>query len=125
MAADESRTVRWLRVMAGFSALAWLSAIVWGRGLNYDEIEFFRASDWIRQGLVPYRDFWEHHTALAWYLFAPFTRIGGEGATPIVVVRFLQTLLWIPTLWILHRWNRGRATSSWISIVLLMTSHVF
>ena len=125
MTAGELRTVRWLRLTVAVSALCWLSAIVWGRGLNYDEIEFFRASDWIRRGLVPYRDFWEHHTALSWYLFAPFTRFS---ANPLIVVRFLQALLWIPTLFLLHRWNRDNGVSawaSWTSLSLLASSHTF
>jgi len=129
MTADESRTVRWLRLIVAASALCWVSAMVWGRGFNYDEIEFFRASDWIRQGLVPYRDFWEHHTALSWYLFAPFTRIGRDGGVaPLIVVRCLQALLWIPALRVLHLWNREAGVSrwaSWTSIALLVTSHTF
>ena len=55
--------VGWLIAVAGalrLLPLARLHPIVW------DEIEYFRATDWVAHGLVPYRDFWEHHTPLQW-----------------------------------------------------------
>lgn len=45
--------------------------------VNPEEVEYCRATRWIADGLVPYRDFWEHHPPLHWYLLAwiaPFTR---------------------------------------------------
>ena len=39
---------------------------------NPDEVEYFRASRWVASGLVPFRDFWEHHLPLHWILLAPF-----------------------------------------------------
>src|SRR5258708_1636728 len=63
--------------------MAGLHPLVW------DEIEFFRATDWVRQGLVPYRDFWEHHTPLQWFLYAPMAALThSPGAPAIVFMRF-------------------------------------
>ena len=47
-----------LAIAARLLQLQGLHPLVW------DEIEFFRATDWVWRGLVPYRDFWEHHTPL-------------------------------------------------------------
>src|SRR5436305_15332505 len=63
-------------LLGGLSLLSVLARLLQLQGLHplvWDEIEFFRATDWVRRGLVPYRDFWEHHTPLQWFLFAPFT----------------------------------------------------
>ncbi len=40
---------------------------------NPDEVEYFRASRWVGEGLVPFRDFWEHHLPLHFLLLAPVT----------------------------------------------------
>src|SRR6185369_12373389 len=75
--------------------------------LNWDEVEFFRATDWVRQGLTPYRDFWEHHTPLQWYLFAPFAALTkSEGAAAIVWMRAVQIPLWILTFWLTNLWMK-------------------
>src|SRR5258706_13107479 len=64
--------------------------------LVWDEIEFFRATDWVRQGLVPYRDFWEHHTPLQWFLYAPIAALThSPGAPAIIFLRVAQIPPWI------------------------------
>jgi hypothetical protein len=89
-------------ILAALSAAALrLLPLGWLHPLNFDEIEFFRATDWVRQGLVPYRDFWEHHTPLQWYLFAPLSVLArGEGAGAVIAMRWLQIPLWIVTFWL-------------------------
>src|SRR5712691_13547359 len=80
--------------------LQWLHPVTW------DEIEFFRVTKWVSQGLVPYRDFWEHHTPLLWFVFAPLTALvrNDTGATAILAMRLLQVPLWALTFWALWRW---------------------
>ena len=78
-------------------AVAWVAALVgWGQPLGWDEIEFFRASRWMGEGRVPFRDFWEHHTPLQWIVFAPVARLfgGGPGAASVVAMRWAQLLVW-------------------------------
>ena len=38
----------------------------------FDNIEHLRAAYFVSLGDVPYRDFFEHHHPLLWYLFSPF-----------------------------------------------------
>ena len=91
------------------ASLARLLSLWFFHPLNWDEIEYFRAADWIRQGLVPYRDFWEHHTPLQWFVFAPLTALvrNDTGATAILAMRLLQVPLWALTFWALWRWMRN------------------
>lgn len=42
--------------------------------IAYDDIEHLRASYFISNGDVPYRDFFEHHHPLLWYLLVPFIK---------------------------------------------------
>ena len=96
--------VTWLIVLAALAAGARLFAMTFLHPLNWDEVEYFRATDWISQGLVPYRDFWEHHTPLMWFVFAPVAMLtDSPGAGAIVFMRWAQVPLWIAAFWLVNR----------------------
>jgi hypothetical protein len=76
--------------------------------LNWDELEFWRATSWIGQGRLPFRDFWEHHTPLMWFLFAPFTwLVDSPGVQAVIALRWAQVPVWIATFWLTNLWMRG------------------
>lgn len=101
------RFVPLLMALVAVGAAARAISLQFLRPLNWDEIEHFRASEWIRDGLVPFRDFWEHHTPLLWYLGAPFTALtGSQGVDAVVLMRWTQAPLWIVTFWLLNLWMR-------------------
>jgi hypothetical protein len=103
--ADDRRLLRAMTLVIAAAVLARLFALTFLRPLNPDEVEFFRASDWVRQGLVPFRDFWEHHTPLQWFVFAPFTALAsGAGASAVILMRWAQVPLWIGTFWLIDVW---------------------
>ena len=97
------------------SLAAWaLVNLQWGRAIGWDEVEFLRATDWIRQGQVPYRDFFEHHTPLTWFLMAPFeTLFHGPGVGPVLWLRWLQVPMWAVALWRVNAWIQEDGESSW------------
>ena len=113
-----------LPAMAGrLLQMAGLHPLVW------DEIEFFRATDWIRQGLVPYRDFWEHHTPLQWFVYAPFAAMTHSPGVPaIIFMRFAQLPIWIATFVLLMRWMDRAAIARWArwtAIAVALCSSLF
>ena len=120
---------RSLIVLTAIAALARLGNLLWLHPLNWDEVEYFRATDWVRRGLVPYRDFWEHHSPLQWFVFAPFSWLArGDGVAPIVFMRVVQVPLWIATFVLLARWmaKQGIAQSArWSAILLALCSSFF
>ena len=97
--------------------------------LQWDEVEYFRATDWVRQGLVPYRDFWEHHTPLQWLLFAPVTAlVHSPGVASVVAMRWAQLPLWIAAFALLAAWMRGAGIprfARWTAMGLALTSSLF
>lgn len=111
--------------------LAWISALVQrAQPLNWDEIEFFRATRWVSEGLIPYRDFWEHHTPLQWFVFAPVAGLfgGGAGVGAVLAMRWAQLPLWIGAcvlLFSLMRRGGVDAASRWLALLLLLTSRSF
>ena len=95
----------------------------WGTPLAWDELEFFHASRWIGLGRLPYRDFWEHHAPLQWFLFAPFARAFGAGCgvTPLVAMRWVQLGLLAgiaAVLW--HLMRRSEVPASFAASALLL-----
>jgi hypothetical protein len=97
--------------------------------LNWDELEFWRATSWIAQGRVPFRDFWEHHSPLVWFVFAPFTLLSNSpGVDAVIVLRWAQILVWIATFWLLHVWMRGAGIerfARWSAMALALCSSLF
>jgi hypothetical protein len=98
--------------------------------LAWDEVEFFRATKWIAEGLVPYRDYWEHHTPLQWILFAPAARLLGKGAgaQAVLTMRWVQLIAWVGLCTLLLMLLRQLAISPlvrWVSLALLLANRSF
>lgn len=109
---------------AGVLLLLWLQH---GHALDWDELEFSRASAWVAGGRVPYRDFWEHHTPLQWALAAPFTG-HGPGVAAILALRWAQLVLWIPALWAVKSFMNSEkldARFQWAALGLLAAAPFF
>jgi len=90
-------------------AVGWcLANLHRGRIAGWDEWEFLRATDWVRQGKVPFRDFWEHHAPLQWYLMAPIEALAPKaGNTPLLWLRWAQVPCWCAGLAALYGWMRS------------------
>jgi hypothetical protein len=116
-------------LLALTAALIRLIPLHWLHPLNWDEIEFFRATSWIAEGRLPYRDFWEHHTPLMWFLFAPFTLLtNSPGVDAIVLMRWAQIPVWVATFWLASLWMRGagiECTARWVAMAFALCSSLF
>ena len=59
--------------------------------VSFDEIEHLRAAYFTSNGDIPYRDFFEHHHPLLWYLFAPFIKsFPQQTVSAIYIGRFIS-----------------------------------
>lgn len=106
-------------------AVVWIAALLHrGQPLGWDELEFFRATRWVGEGQVPFRDFWEHHTPLQWLVFAPVARLfaSGPGAVSIVVMRWVQVALWIGIFALVIRLSGKKR---WWALAFLVVSPLF
>jgi hypothetical protein len=109
-------------------AVVWIAALMQrGLPLAVDEIEFFRATKWVGEGLVPFRDFWEHHTPLQWFFFAPVASLfgNGPGVEAIVAMRWAQLVLWVLLLASLVRLSRRAGIAPSPAVLLLLVSFSF
>ncbi|HUP58997.1 MAG TPA: hypothetical protein VNA69_01110 [Thermoanaerobaculia bacterium] len=116
-------------VAAVTGAIARLAQLGWLHPLNPDEREFFVAMRWIAEGRVPYRDFWEHHTPLTWFLFAPLTRVTeSPGVDAVLLLRWAQIPIWIGTFWLANVWMRDAGLSRfarWSAMAFALCSSFF
>lgn len=120
---------RLVALLIGLAAAARSVSLGWLHPLNWDEVEYFRATDWVRQGLVPYRDFWEHHTPLQWFVFAPVAAfVHSPGAGAIIAMRWAQVPIWVVTFASLSLWMRRAALPQFArfsAILLALCSSMF
>jgi hypothetical protein len=119
----------WLLIVLLAAALL-VTELQWARTIGWDEVEYFRATRWVSEGRVPFRDFWEHHLPLQWALFAPVAAVAGEGVgvSPILAMRWAQLPVWIATLWFLFAILRRSAISAErakLAIGLVLASVLF
>jgi len=126
---DRSRSIAVPATLIAIATAARLVSLHALHPLNWDEIEFFRATDWVRQGLVPYRDFWEHHTPLQWFLFAPVEAlVHSPGAAAIIAMRWAQLPLWVATFWLINVLMRDAGVTPfarWAAMAVPLTSTFF
>lgn len=121
--------LRAVMLIAAFGASVRLIPLQFLHPLNWDEIEFFQATQWIAQGRMPFRDFWEHHTPLVWFLMAPFTLLtDSPGIDAILLLRWAQIPLWIAVFWLANLWMRGAGLSAfarWSAMTIALCSSLF
>ncbi|HUP59006.1 MAG TPA: hypothetical protein VNA69_01155 [Thermoanaerobaculia bacterium] len=81
-----------------------IAKLQWAHPIAWDEVEFFRATKWVAEGRVPFREFWEHHVPLQWFLFAPVAAlVDSPGVVAILIMRWAQIALWIGVFALLLR----------------------
>jgi len=100
---------------------------------NRDEFEHLHAAWLISRGLIPYRDFFEHHTPGFWLMLAPLYRWYPVEQNPDTAVAFIfmarrASMMFagvgLALTWVLARmWGGDRV--AWIAVALLSTSVSF
>ena len=112
--------------LAVTAAAVRLVPLFWLHPLGWDELEFYRATRWVSQGMLPFRDFWEHHTPLQWFVFAPVAKlIDSPGVAAIIAMRVAQIPLWIGTfamMLIVMRRAGASAYARWGAVAIALSS---
>ena len=103
-------------------------ALSFNRVFWNDEIEHIHASWYVQHGQVPYRDFFEHHHPLLWFVLAPLLSLLGEGLAVLVVARLLMLLLAAGIAWLTWRIARlagGDAEAGLLAVAILFSNFMF
>ncbi len=94
------------------------------RYIEADELEHLRGAFCVFQGWLPYRDFFEHHTPLIYYLLAPLYRLGDYPAV-IFASRGLMLLFCLLIFLLVFQLARKcfSPAAAWFSLIWL--SYIF
>ncbi len=94
--------------------------------IDSDESQHLHAAWLVASGRVPYRDFWENHAPLLYYLFAPLTRWYADQPAIYMVGRVLMSLLALLTLALVYRLaRRTEARVAGLAVLLLAVQSRF
>jgi hypothetical protein len=71
--------------------------ILWSRiaSLNPDEVEHLHCSWMVSQGMVPFTDFWQHHSPLLWVMLAPAFKIMPQTTLVFDISRLLGACVFV------------------------------
>ena len=97
-------------LLVGLLALLWILSLVL-QDAYPDEVEHLHVA-WLvgKLGLVPLRDFFQHHTPLLWELLAPYYRWGGDGAEGLFYGRAIVVVCAVGITLGVYRLARERAS---------------
>ena len=68
-----------------------------------DTVEHIHASYLINIGLIPYRDFFEHHNPLLWYILSPLTQLLYNDINIIHIARFIACCFHLVNLFLFYK----------------------
>ncbi len=93
-----------------------------------DEFEHIHSTWYVKDGHVPYRDFFQHHNPLLWYLMAPLLWIFGETVEAMMACRILIFAVSLAIAFLVYSISRTLTMSreaGLISVVLLFSMPFF
>ncbi|MBI3492233.1 MAG: hypothetical protein HY047_10700 [Acidobacteria bacterium] len=101
METDSGRQIARVGLILTIAILASRLWFIFFRNLDIDEFEHAHATWCVSRGLVPYVDFFEHHTPWLYLLFAPLFRLFNTDADPraaIALFFVLRLIMWAMTI---------------------------
>lgn len=107
-----------------FSILALSGSI--HKVLDPDEIEHIHSAWYIQNGHIPYRDFFENHHPLLWFILGPFMTLFGYGVTTVILIRLLNLIFFYGIVFLVYKITKTAAQSSeaGLSAVVMLLSMV-
>lgn len=83
----QNKFLKYFMLALGTVEICFLAWVFYFHYMCMDHAEHIHASWLVWQGQVPYRDFFEHHNPLLWFIFAPITALFYKSALILYVSR--------------------------------------
>ena len=92
-----------------------------------DEFQHLHAARSIVQGMVPYRDFFEHHTPFLYYFLAPVYAIVGDSISMLFYSRTIMLLFTCGIIYLVYRLGKMvyGADTGWIGALFIAYNLMF
>src|SRR3984893_9030851 len=108
-------------------SLVYRLALTLNREIDIDEFQHLHAAWMVSRHYLLYRDFWENHTPLFYYLLIPLFRLVPEGPGLVILARMIMSSMAFGILaltYALARMNRPRKTS-FLAVLILSYMFIF
>ncbi len=117
---DENSLIRVFKIFSCVALLVLLYAYTFSGFQIVDEFEHLHASWLVSIGQVPYRDFFEHHNPLLWYISAPIVSLFYDNAIIFYVMRGVSFGVSLLTLFFIYKTALFFTSriGAWFAIVL-------
>jgi hypothetical protein len=105
------------------AAAVYFAAMLFCFAPDHDEVEHASAAWQMSRGLLPYNDFFQHHSPVLWILLAPLYKIPVVSDFPVESVRLISAALSLAVLLLMilmakSVWKDGRV--AWVVVLLFM-----
>ena len=100
---DENAAIRIFKIFSCIAFLILIYAFVFSGFQIVDEFEHLHASWLISIGKVPYKDFFEHHNPLLWYLSAPIVNLFYDNVAIFYVMRGVSFTVSVLSLVLIYK----------------------
>lgn len=119
---DNNALMRLIKIFCGAAALVILYAFVFCGFQVVDEFEHLHASWLVSLGKAPYRDFFEHHNPLLWYLSAPIVSLFYDNVIIFYVMRGISAAATVLTMFYMYKIVLffGNKLCGWLAIALFL-----
>ena len=119
---DDKALIRIFKLFSAAAALVLLYAFFFSGFQIVDEFEHLHASWLVSAGKVPYKDFFEHHNPLLWYLSAPLVSLFYDNAVIFYVMRGVSAGISVLTLFFIYKTVLLYASRSgaWLAVALTL-----
>lgn len=113
-------------VLALLAALALYVSL--NKHIDPDEFEHIHSAWYVKNGYVPYRDFYQCHNPLFWYMMAPFIYLLGESIGTVIKLRvmiFMFTMGIAFFTYLTAKKATGSKETGLLSAALLLSTVIF
>ncbi len=119
---NDNALIRVLQILAAAAMLVILYGFVFSGFQIVDEFEHLHASWLVSIGKIPYRDFFEHHHPLLWYLSAPLVAALYDNAVVFYVMRSFSFGISLLTVWYIYKFVLlfNSKSGAWLAVALML-----
>ncbi len=121
-----AKVIIWMLLAYGIGFSIW--TIFFTETGNGDNVEHIHATWLIANGKVPYRDFFQHHNPLQWYIFAPFIKMITNAIILLDVAHAIGILVGILTFFMVYKIGKDFFASKYavlLSILVLCPPYFY
>ncbi len=114
-----AKGLAWLILAYGIGFAVW--TVFFTETGNGDNVEHIHATWLVAYGKIPYKDFFQHHNPLLWYLFAPVIRLFGNPMAILDAAHGISLLAGVMAFFVVYKISTRFFASGFAALLGLLT----